>query len=148
MKTWRGRPATDSSGSDNLLAGVWALVSCKYSLFGVRHSSERDASTLTVLCSYGKSTLAGRAIKCLGSRNELHRQPKGHSRVEPSANRNVLSNRLETRCGSFILKRKSACFRRSSDDSPSTSWFGTKEVDGVHRQFPVVRWLHVIQRIN
>ena len=44
MKTWRGRPATDSSGSDNLLAGVWALVSCKYSLFGVRHSSERDAS--------------------------------------------------------------------------------------------------------
>jgi hypothetical protein len=26
MKTWRGRPATNSSGSDNLLARVWALV--------------------------------------------------------------------------------------------------------------------------
>ena len=39
MKTWHGRPATNSSGSDNLLAGVWALVSCKYSLFGVQHSS-------------------------------------------------------------------------------------------------------------
>jgi hypothetical protein len=52
VKTWRGRPATDSSGSDNLLFGVWALVSCKYTLFGVRHSSERDASTLTVLCAF------------------------------------------------------------------------------------------------
>ena len=36
MKTWRGRPATNPNGSDNLLAGVWALVSCKYSLFGVQ----------------------------------------------------------------------------------------------------------------
>jgi hypothetical protein len=43
VKTWRGKPGTNSSGSDNLLAGVWALVSCKYSLFGVQHNSERDA---------------------------------------------------------------------------------------------------------
>ncbi len=52
MKTWRGRPATNPSGSDNLLARVWALVSSKYSLFGVRRSSERDASTLTVLRAF------------------------------------------------------------------------------------------------
>jgi hypothetical protein len=39
VKTWRGRPEANSSGSDNLLTGVWAPVSCKYSLFGVQHSS-------------------------------------------------------------------------------------------------------------
>jgi len=50
VKTWRGRPATNSSGSDNLLAGVWALVSCKYSLFGVQHSSGHSRPDRSRLC--------------------------------------------------------------------------------------------------
>jgi hypothetical protein len=52
VKTWRGRPATNSSGSDNLLARVWALISLKYILFGVQHCSKRDASTLIVLRAF------------------------------------------------------------------------------------------------
>jgi hypothetical protein len=36
VKTWRERPATNPSGSDNLLAEVWALISPKYSLFKAR----------------------------------------------------------------------------------------------------------------
>jgi hypothetical protein len=39
VKTWRGRPATNSSGSDNLLARVWAPISWKYSLFGMGEES-------------------------------------------------------------------------------------------------------------
>jgi hypothetical protein len=66
VKTWRGRPATDPSGSDNLLAGVWALVSRRYSLFGVQHSSERDASTLTFVWSYATPTRAGSWIQAGG----------------------------------------------------------------------------------
>jgi hypothetical protein len=50
VKTWRGRPATNSSGSDNLLARVWALVSCKYSLFGVQHSSGHPRPDRSRLC--------------------------------------------------------------------------------------------------
>jgi len=43
MKIWRGRPATNPSGSDNLLAEVWAPISWKYSLFGAQHSSNHAA---------------------------------------------------------------------------------------------------------
>jgi hypothetical protein len=33
-------------GSDNLLAGVWAPISWKYSLFGVQHSSRKPCDRI------------------------------------------------------------------------------------------------------
>jgi len=42
VRTRPARPATNP-GSDNLLAGVWALVSWKYSLFGFQRSSDHAA---------------------------------------------------------------------------------------------------------
>jgi hypothetical protein len=50
VKTRRGRPAANPSGSDNLLAGVWALVSCKYSLFGVQRGFEAEACSSSIQC--------------------------------------------------------------------------------------------------
>jgi hypothetical protein len=43
VRTRPARPSTNPSGSDNLLVGVWALVSGKYSLFGFQRSSDHAA---------------------------------------------------------------------------------------------------------
>jgi hypothetical protein len=50
VKTWRGRPVISPSDSDNLLTGVWALVSSKYSLFGVQYSSGHPRPDRSRLC--------------------------------------------------------------------------------------------------
>ena len=58
MKTWLGRPATNSSGSDNLLTEVCALFSWKYSLFWAGKAT--DSRTLQ---STPKREVESRPIK-------------------------------------------------------------------------------------
>jgi hypothetical protein len=107
VKNWRGRPGINSSGSDNLLAGVWALVSCKYSLFGVQHNSERD-------CGVPRDASAGGAISI------RHPSPFANRQLDCHAERQELHEAIRKRAGSrFSLLSGISSYVRPSSSLPA-----------------------------
>ena len=57
-KTWRRRPATNPSGSDNLLIEVCALLSWKYSLFWKQHGPSRKTRPIGFGEGFGKEVVS------------------------------------------------------------------------------------------